>query len=158
MRPINVIFADLDFRMQYVNPASVKTLEGLEQYLPCKVKDLVGQSIDIMHKNPEHQRRILKDPKNLPHRAQIQLGPETLDLLVSAIYDGNNKYMGPMVTWEVITEKLKQEQQIREAAEREKEQGAKLQAGVGEIADIASTSQRCFGGVDVGQSGDGQRG
>ena len=137
--PINVIFADLDFRMQYVNPASVKTLEGLEQYLPCKVKDLVGQSIDIMHKNPDHQRRILKDPKNLPHRAQIQLGPETLDLLVSAIYDNNNKYMGPMVTWEVITAKLEQERQIKESSEREKAQGAKLQEGVSQIADIAGS-------------------
>ena len=137
--PINVIFADLDFRMQYVNPASVKTLEGLEQYLPCKIKDLVGQSIDIMHKNPDHQRRILKDPKNLPHRAQIQLGPETLDLLVSAIYDNNNKYMGPMVTWEVITAKLEQERQIKEAGEREKAQGAKLQEGVSQIADIAGS-------------------
>ena len=137
--PINVIFADLDFRIQYMNPASLKTLETVEQYLPCKAKDVVGQSIDIMHKNPEHQRRILKDPKNLPHRAHIQLGPETLDLLVSAIYDNNNQYMGPMVTWEVITQRLATEAKVKEAAEREREQAATLQKGVTEIAEIGTT-------------------
>ncbi|MDA0691580.1 MAG: PAS domain-containing protein, partial [Nitrospinae bacterium] len=107
--PSNIIFADKDFNIQYVNPSSVTTLGPLEQYLPIKISELVGQSIDIFHKNPAHQRKILSDPKNLPHRANIQLGPEVLDLLVSAIYDSDGNYLGPMVTWEVITQKLKTE-------------------------------------------------
>ena len=107
--PSNIIFADKDFNIQYVNPSSVTTLGPLEQYLPIKISELVGQSIDIFHKNPAHQRKILSDPKNLPHRANIQLGPEVLDLLVSAIYDNDGNYLGPMVTWEVITQKLKTE-------------------------------------------------
>ena len=110
--PVNVIFAGRDFKIAYVNPASVKTLKDLEQYLPCKVDDLVGQSIDIFHKNPAHQRQLLDNPKNLPHRAQIKVGPEVLDLLVSAIYDNDQNYLGPMVTWEVITQKLKTEQEM----------------------------------------------
>ena len=93
--PTNVIFADRDLKVQYVNPKSAETLKTLEQYLPVKADELVGQSIDIFHKNPEHQRAILKDPKNLPHRANIQVGPETLDLLVSPIYDNDGNYMGP---------------------------------------------------------------
>ena len=137
--PINVMCADLDLKIQYMNPASTKTLKSLEHLLPIKVDQMVGHTIDVFHKVPEHQRQLLANPKNLPHKAHIKVGEETLDLLVSAIYDNNQQYLGPMVTWEVITEKLKQEQQIQESAEREKEQGAKLQAGVGEIADIAST-------------------
>lgn len=49
---------------------------------------------------------MLADPNNLPHTANIKLGAETLTLLVSAIYDNNKNYVGPMVTWEVITEQL----------------------------------------------------
>ena len=30
---------------------------------------MIGQSIDIFHKKPEHQRRLLADPRNLPHTA-----------------------------------------------------------------------------------------
>jgi methyl-accepting chemotaxis protein len=104
--PINVIFADLDLQIQYLNPASARTLETLEKYLPIKVSQMVGHSIDVFHKDPSHQRRMLANDKNLPHRANIKLGPETLSLLVSAVYDKDQRYCGAMVTWEVLTEKL----------------------------------------------------
>jgi len=107
--PSNVIQAGTDLVIRYMNPSSLKTLKKLEHLLPCKAEDIVGKSIDIFHKNPEHQRRMLSDPKNLPHRANIKLGEETLDLLVSPIYDSNKQYLGPMVTWEVVTEKLRLE-------------------------------------------------
>ena len=101
--PINIMFADHEFKITYVNPSSVKTLKGIEYLLPVKADQVLGQSIDIFHKKPEHQRKILSDPKNLPHRTSIQVGPETLDLLVSPIYDHQKNYLGAMVTWEVIT-------------------------------------------------------
>ncbi len=108
--PINVIACGLDLRITYLNPASKKTLRQLEQYLPTKADDMVGQSVDIFHKNPEHQRRMLADPRNLPHRARIRVGPEILDLLVSAIYDDKQVYQGPMLTWDVVTEKVRLEE------------------------------------------------
>lgn len=110
--PTNVVFADKDFNIRYLNPASKATLKDLEPYLPMAVDKLIGQSIDIFHKNPQHQRRIVSDPKNLPHRALIPLGPETLDTQVSAIFDQHNNYLGPMVTWEVVTQKLKTETEM----------------------------------------------
>jgi len=128
--PINVMFADRNLKIQYMNPASLKTLKSIEQYLPVRAEQVVGQSVDIFHKNPEHQRRVLGDPKNLPHRAMIQVGPETLDLLVSPIYDQNKNYLGPMVTWEVVTEKLKVEK-------REKEMTANLQRVLSQVNDNA---------------------
>jgi methyl-accepting chemotaxis protein len=102
--PINVIMANLDLVITYVNPASVTTLRRLEAYLPVPAEEIIGQSVDIFHKHPAHQRRMLQDPKNLPHRAKIKLGPEILDLLVSPIHDANGAYIGPMLTWSVITE------------------------------------------------------
>ena len=97
--PINTMFASKDGELIYMNENSKKTLKTLEQYLPDKVDKLVGKSIDLFHKNPELQRRIISDPKNLPHRAIISVGPEKLDLLVSPIHDDTGKYIGPMVTW-----------------------------------------------------------
>ncbi len=113
--PINIMQAGTNFVIEYMNPASLATLRKIEHLLPCKAEEVVGKSIDIFHKNPQHQRNMLADPKNLPHRARIQLGPEVLDLLVSPIYDGQGKYLGPMVTWEVITEKVKLEQEAARA-------------------------------------------
>lgn len=115
--PINVMFSDLSHTIQYMNPASTKTLRTLEAYMPIKADQMIGKSVDIFHKNPERQRKILSDPRNLPHHAEIQLGPEVLDLLVSPIYDQNKNYLGAMVTWSVITEKLKTDQREKEATE-----------------------------------------
>ncbi len=79
--PINVMTLDLkDFSINYVNRTSIETLRSLEHLLPCKADALQGQSVDIFHKHPEHQRRLLADPKNLPHKARITLGEEVLDL------------------------------------------------------------------------------
>ncbi len=108
--PINVLLANTDLEITYANPASIEQLRKLEQYLPVSVDELVGQNIDIFHKNPSYQRKMLANPKNLPHRATIEVGPEKLDLLVSPVRDQNGKYLGPMVTWEVVTEKLQLEE------------------------------------------------
>jgi methyl-accepting chemotaxis protein len=113
--PINIMLADLDLNITYLNKASIKTLKTIEHLLPVKAEEVVGKSIDIFHKNPSYQRRLLADPKNLPHRANIKVGEETLDLLVSATYDVEGKYVGPMVTWEVISARLKMEQEKKEA-------------------------------------------
>ena len=161
--PSNVMCTDLDLNLQYLNPASIRTLETLQQHLPVQVKNLTGQSIDIFHKNPEHQRKILSDPKNLPHQAQIQLGPEVLDLLVSAIFDQNNNYLGPMVTWEVITEKLANEKAAKDAQERERKQAQELQENVDSMLSVVNaaaqgdlTKEITVHGEDaIGQMGEG---
>ncbi len=110
--PINVMLADTDLKITYLNPASRQQLKKLEQYLPVSVDQILGQSVDIFHKNPAYQRSILADPNNLPHRATIEVGPESLDLLVSAVRDDRGEYLGPMVTWEVVTEKKRIENEM----------------------------------------------
>src|SRR5579871_5564810 len=114
--PINVLYADKDLKLRYINPASRKQLTALQHLLPVKVEDMLGKSIDLFHKNPEHQRRMLSDPKNLPHRATIPLGEEMLDLLVSPIFDKNGAFLGSMASWSVITKKLELERQIEQNA------------------------------------------
>lgn len=104
--PINTMLATPDGLLTYMNETSLATLKTLEQYLPDKASNLVGKSIDWFHKNPAHQRKIIGDPRNLPYKAIIGVGPEKLDLLVSPIFDENGKYAGPMVTWEIVTAKL----------------------------------------------------
>ncbi len=116
--PVNVMYADKDeLKIQYVNKSSVKTLTAFEQHLPIKVSEIPGQAIDIFHKNPAHQRKLLATDRQLPMKTQIKVGPETLDLLVSAVYDKDKRYTGPMVTWERVTEKLETERKIRATAE-----------------------------------------
>ena len=107
MSPINTMLATPDGIMIYMNDISRKTLKTLEQYLPDKVDNFMGKSIDQFHKNPTHQKRLISDPKNMPIRSKIKVGPETLDLLVSALLDFDGAYIGPVVTWSVVSDRVK---------------------------------------------------
>ncbi|MEZ6123594.1 MAG: methyl-accepting chemotaxis protein [Planctomycetaceae bacterium] len=137
--PVNVMFAGRDLKISYANPATIRTLKTIQHLLPIRAEDLVGQSIDIFHKRPEHQRRLLSDPANLPHQAIIQLGPESLDLLVSPVFDSRKNFLGAMVTWSVVTEKLKLEQDVKLAAERDQRKAADLQRMLRMINESAAT-------------------
>jgi len=105
--PVNVMLANKDtLEIELVNETSLKTLRPLEHLLPIKVDDLKGSCIDVFHKNPAHQRKLLADPANLPYRTKISVGEETLDLQVSAIIDDDGSYTGPMLCWTVATERV----------------------------------------------------
>lgn len=113
--PNNIIYCGRDFVIKYLNPASKKTLQTIENLLPVPVSRIEGSSIDLFHKNPDKQRRMLSDARNLPIRSNIRLGNETLDLLVSAIFDQSGNYVGNMVVWDIVTQKLKMETEVNEA-------------------------------------------
>ena len=102
-----------DLVIRYANPISLKTLEKLEKYLPIKASQMVGSTIDVFHKNPSHQRKLLADPRNLPHKARITVGPEFLDLNVYAVYDENGEYSGPALMWQVVTEQVQMEARVK---------------------------------------------
>lgn len=130
--PINILAANLDFEVTYQNPASKNTLQKLEQHMPVKADEIVGSNIDIFHKNPGNIRKIVSDPRNLPHKAQIQVGPEILELVVNATTDENGNYSGPVVTWAVITEQVQMQ-------EREKEHVESLNKVMAHITENAQT-------------------
>jgi len=159
----NIMYADADFKLQYMNPASLKTFKQLEHLLPVKADQMIGQSIDIFHKNPQHQRKLLSDPKNLPHQAQIQLGEEILDLGSAAIFDQSGKRIGTMVGWEIVTEMVQNAKTAKEAAEREQVQAADLKSKVDSMLEVVAaavdgdlTREVTVKGTDaIGQMGEG---
>lgn len=102
--PINIMMCDpRTLEINYINRTSLDTLRTIQHLLPVNVDDLLGTCIDVFHKTPSHQRKLLGDPKNLPYRAKISLGEEILDLNVSAIKDAGGYYIGAMASWSVIT-------------------------------------------------------
>jgi methyl-accepting chemotaxis protein len=140
--PINIMMADRDLKIIFQNPASLRTLRGLEQHLPVKADQVVGQSVDIFHKNPAHQRRLLSDPRNLPHRAKIQVGPETLDLYATAILDNKGEYIGPMVSWSVVSDRLKVYKALQETSSTLASSSAELSSSSQQTAAAAEQTTR----------------
>ena len=71
---------------------------------------ILGTCIDTFHKQPSHQRRLLADPKNLPHDANIEVGPLKFHLHITASYDMDGNYVGNNLEWNDITALRKQEE------------------------------------------------
>jgi len=102
--PINVMLCDLeDFKITYANKATLAAVAELGEAIAVRADELVGTCIDVFHKNPAHLRALLADQRNLPHKAKIRLGDETLALEVSAILGKDGAYLGPMLSWTVVS-------------------------------------------------------
>lgn len=142
LSPVNTMLATVNGELIYMNEISAKTLKTLEALLPDRVENLIGKSIDIFHKNPAHQRKIIADPRNLPFKSKIKLGPETLDLLVSPLFDSSGTYIGPIVTWSVVTERVKM------ADDFEKDIGSVVQSVTSSAVEMQASSKNMSVGAD----------
>ncbi len=115
--PVAVMTVEPDtLNINYANETSKRLICLIEHLLPIKADALLGTSIDVFHKHPAHQRRLLANPANLPHNARINLGSEVLDLKVSAIMADDGSYLGPMLTWAIVTKEVEAERRIRQLA------------------------------------------
>lgn len=138
--PINVMMADKDGNILYINPRSKQTLKKIEKDLPISVDKMMGASFDVFHKNPSHQRKLIADDRNLPHRANIKVGSNSMDLLASAVYDNKKNYLGPMITWEITTDRLQLINDITEASQQLAAAATQLNATATQLRSNAERS------------------
>lgn len=135
---------DTNLNITGVNPATRRMVEqnlAVFQKLFPRVdfNKLVGVNIDSFHKNPDHQRRILSDPKNLPHRAEIQVGPLCFALNICAMMDISGKYIGANLEWTDITDRKRTETQQELAINQI--DGLVAAAQQGNLSERADTSK-----------------
>ena len=128
--PTNLMMADTDLNITYINPSMRRSFERIREHLPVSPDAIVDTSLDVFHSSPQHQRAILGDPANLPHEANFAIGDEQVRLLVNAIYDKDGHFIGPMATWEFVTEQLRLENERQAALDRELEQAEDLRRGI----------------------------
>ncbi|MBX9701314.1 MAG: PAS domain-containing protein [Acetobacteraceae bacterium] len=147
--PVAVMTADPqnEFRINYLNETSKRTLRGIEQHLAIKVDAMLGASIDVFHKNPHHQRRLLADPANLPHNAKIRVGPEVLDLQVSAILGEDGAYLGPMLTWSIVTDQVKMAEKVSDVVAAMAKTSSGMADSAAEMLAAAGGAQEMAGSV-----------
>ena len=117
----NVMVADAENKIVYMNDTLREMLKNaqasLRQDLPkFDVDTVIGSSVDIFHKNPDHQRRILANLNGM-HEADIKVGGRSFHLMVSPIEDEKRDRLGSVVEWEDQTDKLAREQNDRQVSE-----------------------------------------
>ncbi len=107
------MIADNMRNIVYANKAVLNLLANAEadirNELPqFSVDKVVGSNIDIFHKNPVHQQRMLEKLSGT-HTAEICVGGRIFKLVLNPLADNNGQQQGTSVEWYDITKIKKQE-------------------------------------------------
>ncbi len=145
--PIAVMTVDPEtFRISYVNGACLRLFRSLEGFLPVAADDLVGSSIEAFHVAADLKYQLVVDRTLLPRTVRLPLGPELIEVQISAVTDVDGGYLGPMVTWEIVTKEVAAEERIRDLARNDPLTGLANRTTFSEQLDAVLAGP---GGVDV---------
>lgn len=103
-----MMMVDRNFIVTYVNKRTLDLFRNYENdfrklWPTFNPNAMIGQCIDMFHRNPRHQRDMLSDPTKLPHKADIRVGDFAFSLQVSAQFDMAGNYIGNLLEWADVT-------------------------------------------------------
>ncbi|MCP4768770.1 MAG: HAMP domain-containing protein, partial [Gammaproteobacteria bacterium] len=114
----NVMLADIDMNIIYMNNAVTKMMKDAEtklrEALPGFDADkLIGANIDSFHKNPSHQRALLADLKT-PYQGTVEISGLTFMVIANPVFGDDGERIGTVVEWNNQTAELAVESEISE--------------------------------------------
>lgn len=117
----SVMIADQDLNIVYTNTAVSEMLRKrastIKQELPnFSVESLVGTCVDDFHRDPSHQRNMLRK-LTVPHRTDLRIADLTFGLIATPIFDKTGKRLGTVVEWDDKTDRLALQMKERKLAE-----------------------------------------
>ncbi|WP_414858732.1 methyl-accepting chemotaxis protein [Paucibacter sp. TC2R-5] len=106
----NVMLTDEHYRIIYGNRALMTMLKKFEvdfkQAAPnFDVHNIIGKTVDDMHKNPSHQRAVLERMQG-PHTARLKAGSRTFDLVINHVRNDQGQRTGTILEWNDRTDEL----------------------------------------------------
>ncbi|MDE2395071.1 MAG: chemotaxis protein [Burkholderiales bacterium] len=110
------MIADAEHRIIYMNETVMQMLAGneaeLRKSLPhFDAQRLLGQSIDLFHKKPGHQRALLGALRST-YRTEVRIGTLSFGLAANPIVDARGERVGTVVEWTDRTAEVAAEQEI----------------------------------------------
>lgn len=106
----NIMIADADLNIRYLNNSVTDMLSAnehkLQRDLPnFNVASLVGQNIDVFHKNLSHQRDLPVSLKTV-HKTQITVAGLTFDVIATPVFDDQQQLIATLVEWKDLTKQI----------------------------------------------------
>jgi methyl-accepting chemotaxis protein len=99
----NVMLADDSYNIMYMN----SSLKGMMKDAEAEIRrvmpsfdstKIIGANMDIFHKNPVHQRRVMESLTGT-HETRISIGTQKFYLVATAVMDKHGKRSGTVVEW-----------------------------------------------------------
>ena len=131
--PVPLMVCDLEtFVIEYANVTSLETLRKLEHHLPIRADQIVGSSIDVFHKRPQHQHRMLRELGPTGHQTTIKVGDEYLELRISKLGDKL------LLVWYVVTHRVAMAEGMRATIAQMNEVGSSVTTAAGQLSSAAN--------------------
>jgi len=111
-----VTITDADMIIRFVNEAAFQMFEAIEedirQDLPhFTARELVGKNVDVFHKDPAHQRKMMAGLVE-PHDGGFKIGGKSLGFKATPILDDEGKLRTVYVEWTDLTAAVRRANQI----------------------------------------------
>ena len=109
----NVMVADENYNIVYMNKTMTEMMHAAEADLrrdipALNARKLIGMNIDVFHRNPSHQRRLL-DGLTTTFETDLNVGGRNFHLVVTPIRSDGGGRVGTVVEWKDETEQKKLE-------------------------------------------------
>ncbi len=101
---VSVMLCDRDLNITYANPTIMKMMAKYEErfrevFPSFNVKNIIGENIDIFHKDPSKQRNILANTAISPYSTEIKVNGLHFGLNAIALKDSRGNHIGSAVEW-----------------------------------------------------------
>ncbi|MEZ5498486.1 MAG: methyl-accepting chemotaxis protein [Steroidobacteraceae bacterium] len=112
----NVMVADENLNIAYVNRSAQQLMQNCQadfrKDLPrFDASNLVGQSIDLFHRDPSHQRRLLATLTQT-FSSEMTIGGRRMRIVANPVTDGSGHRLGAIVEWFDRTQEVATEQEV----------------------------------------------
>ncbi|MBN4076908.1 PAS domain S-box protein [Mariprofundus ferrooxydans] len=113
----NVMMADQNHNIIYINDTLQKMLDKNESNFKKKLPNfnaqgLIGTCIDVFHKDPSHQRRILDNLTTTFESPDMNLGGTWVKIIVNPVFDAQGNRIATVTEWLDRTQDVALEQMI----------------------------------------------
>jgi len=163
---------DLDLKVKSANQLATQIIGSVKEYLPGNVDEnnLIGKCIDTFHKDPSHQRKLLKTltKEGQPYTSELKFGDaekngKIIRVTCTPVIDKEGDVEGYQTAWEDVTEQRKMESANEKAQGIKERETKELQEKVDSMLDVVSaaaegdlTREITVNGQDaIGQMGEG---
>ena len=111
-----VMVANNNFEVIYLNHSVDRMFKEAEEDIRHQLPNfdankLLGANIDIFHKDPSHQRRLLADLKE-PYASELQVAGQHMKVIASPVVDEQGARLGYVAEWQNRSREVLIEQEI----------------------------------------------
>jgi len=115
----NVMIADADYNIFYINNKANELMHDAEndfrKALPnFQANGLMGSCIDVFHKNPGHQRRLLDSLTQSYRSSDMNIGGRVMQVVANPVNNDRGERIATVVEWIDRTEEARVELEVQE--------------------------------------------